>query len=41
MKDTTDLKPKEEWYKEEDELSLGNSKVLNALFNGVDKNIFR
>ena len=24
-----------------DELALGNSKALNALFNGVDKNIFR
>ena len=25
----------------EDELALGNSKALNALFNGVDKNMFR
>lgn len=40
-KDTTDLKPEEDWFKEEDELVLGNSKALNALFNGVDKNIFR
>ena len=38
---TTDLKPEEEWSKEEDELALGNSKALNDLFNGVDKNIFR
>ena len=38
---TADLKPEEEWSKEEDELALGNFKALNALFNGVDKNIFR
>src|SRR4030066_617462 len=38
---TADLKPEDEWSKEEDELALGNSKALNALFNGVDKNIFR
>ena len=25
----------------EDELTLGNSTALNALFNGVDKNMFR
>ncbi|XP_050888765.1 uncharacterized protein LOC127093915 [Lathyrus oleraceus] len=37
----TNLKPEEDWSKEEDELSLGNSKALNDLFNGVDKNIFR
>lgn len=24
-----------------DEASLGNSRALNAIFNGVDKNIFR
>ena len=35
------LKPEEEWAAAEDELALGNSKALNALFNGVDKNIFR
>jgi hypothetical protein len=34
------LKP-EEWTAAEDEPALGNSKALNALFNGVDKNIFR
>jgi len=39
-KDTTKLKPKEDWSKEVD-LALGNSKALNALFNGGDKNIFR
>ena len=40
-KPTDELKPEEDWTKEEDELALGNSKALNALFNGVDKNIFR
>jgi len=35
------LKPEEEWTAIEDELVLGNSKALNALFNGVDKNMFR
>jgi len=35
------LKPKEEWTIAEDELSLANSKALNALFNGLDKNMFR
>ncbi|KEH26286.1 hypothetical protein MTR_6g049290 [Medicago truncatula] len=34
------LKPDEEWNVAEDELVLGNSKSLNALFNGVDKNMF-
>jgi hypothetical protein len=38
---TTDKKPEEQWTKEEDDLALGNSKALNAIFNGVDKNIFR
>jgi len=38
---TTVLKPEEEWIVAEDELTLGNSKALNALFNGVDKNMFR
>ena len=35
------LKPEEEWSAAEDELALGNSKALNAMFNGVDKNMFR
>jgi len=35
------LKPEEERYAAEDELTLGNSKALNALFNGVHKNMFR
>ena len=38
---TVVLKPEEEWTAAEDELALGNSKVLNALLNGVDKNMFR
>ena len=38
---TTKLKPEEEWEEEEEKLSLGNSKALNALFNAIDKNIFR
>ena len=37
----TVLKPEEEWTTTEDELALSNSKALNALFNGVDKNMFR
>src|SRR4051812_48669565 len=35
------LKLEEEWSKDEEELALGNSKALNALFNGIDRNIFR
>jgi len=35
------LNPKEEWSKEEDEEPLGNSKALNAIFNEVDKDMFR
>jgi len=31
---TAVLKPEEEWSTYEDELALGNSKKLNALFNG-------
>jgi len=38
---TVFLKPEEEWTTAEDELGLGNSKALNALFNVVDKNMFR
>ena len=38
---TAILKSEEEWTIAEDELALGNSKALNALFNGVDKNMFR
>ena len=35
------LKPKEEWSAREDEKALANSRALNAIFNGVDKNIFQ
>jgi len=38
---TSFLKPEDEWSTAEDELAIGNSKALNALFNGVDKNMFR
>jgi len=38
---TVVLKPEEECTTAEDELTLGNSKALNALFNGVDNNMFR
>ena len=38
---TAVLKPEEEWSTVEDELNLGNSNALNALFNGVDKNMFK
>ncbi|KAK2403194.1 gag-protease polyprotein [Trifolium repens] len=39
--DTEELKPEEDWTPTEDTLALGNNKALNALFNGVDKNMFR
>jgi hypothetical protein len=39
--DTGVLKLEEDWSAAEDTASLGNSKALNALFNGVDKNMFR
>lgn len=35
------LKDEEDWDGEDDKLAQGNSKALNALFNGVDKNTFR
>jgi hypothetical protein len=40
---TLTLKKEEEWSKEEDEdeEALANSKALNAIFNGVDKNMFK
>lgn len=34
------LKPELQWTEAEDEASLGNSRALNAIFNGVDRNIF-
>ncbi|MCI85893.1 gag-pol polyprotein, partial [Trifolium medium] len=39
--DTAELKPEEEWTTAKDSLSVGNSKALNAIFNGVDQNMFR
>ncbi|KAK2371612.1 gag-protease polyprotein [Trifolium repens] len=39
--DNEELKPEEDWTPAEDTLALGNNKALNALFNGVDKNMFR
>ena len=33
------FKPKKDWYYAKDEAALGNSCVLNAIYNGVDKNI--
>ncbi|KAK2359883.1 gag-protease polyprotein [Trifolium repens] len=39
--DTEELKPEEDLTPAEDTLALGNNKALNALFNGVDKNMFR
>ena len=38
---TGELKPKENWSKEDDELALANSKTLNSILGGVDRNIFR
>ena len=38
---TAVLKPEEEWTAVEDESSLANSRALNAIFNGVDNNMFR
>lgn len=35
------VKPEKEWSSEEEEASFGNSRALNVVYNGVDKNIFR
>ena len=35
------MKPEEEWSAPEDEHALANFRALNAIFNGVDKNMFR
>jgi len=35
------LKPEDEWSAPEDEQALANSRALNAIFIGVDKNMFR
>jgi len=37
----TGPKSEKDWSPTEDEASLGNSRALNAIFNGVDKNVFR
>lgn len=37
---TDELKLEEDWDDEDDKLAHGNSKALNSLFNGMDKNIF-
>ncbi|KAK2396121.1 gag-protease polyprotein [Trifolium repens] len=39
--DTEELKLEEDWTPAEDTLALGNNKALNALFNRVDKHMFR
>ncbi|XP_057443220.1 uncharacterized protein LOC130735138 [Lotus japonicus] len=38
---TIELKSEVNWSKTEDEEAAANSKALNAIFNGVDKNMFR
>ncbi|CAJ2663332.1 gag-protease polyprotein [Trifolium pratense] len=38
---TTSLKPEADWSVSEDTEATGNSKALNAIFNGVDKNMFK
>src|ERR1044072_1379287 len=35
------LKKEADWTPEEDAEALANSKALNAIFNGVDKNMFK
>ncbi|PNX67515.1 gag-protease polyprotein, partial [Trifolium pratense] len=39
--DTKELKLEETWTTAEDTTTLGNSKALNALFNGVDQHMFK
>src|ERR1044072_5086066 len=38
---TISYKKEEDWTKEVDEEALANSKALNAIFNGVDKNMLK
>ena len=38
---TPDYKKEEDWTKQEEEEARANSKALNAIFNGVDKNMIR
>ncbi|PNX74790.1 gag-protease polyprotein [Trifolium pratense] len=40
-KSTLELKPEEDWSKEEDELALANSRAINAIYNCIDKHIFK
>lgn len=35
------LKPEADWSKDKDDEALINKKMLNAIFNSVDKNMFR
>lgn len=35
------MKPKKDWELAEDEDALGNSRALNSIFDGVNKNIFK
>lgn len=39
--DIVSLKPEGDWTNVEDDEALGNSKVLDAIFKGVDKNVLR
>ncbi|KAA0059940.1 gag-pol polyprotein [Cucumis melo var. makuwa] len=34
-------KSKLKWTKDEDDVAVGNSRALNALFNAIDLNIFK
>lgn len=38
---TSILKSEAKWTNDEDDEALGNSKVLNVIFNYMDKNMFR
>src|ERR1044072_4099396 len=38
---TPEYKKEEDWTKQEEEEAWANSRALNAIFNGVDKNMFR
>lgn len=38
---TTNQNTLADWTNVEDDKAIGNSKELNAIFNGVDKNMFR
>jgi hypothetical protein len=38
---TTSLKAEADWSDAEDTKAVGNSKALNTIFNGVDRNMFK